>query len=202
MIKTIIFDVGGVLVPENGKIIEKRVADFIGITVTELRESSQDLRDKTISGEMSLLDMYTKVLKNLKKGIKPEYVLQKHLDEYEKTSTSVDHRVLDLIHSLKERFAVVCLTNTEMEICEYNISTGLFEIFDKGFLSTEMGMKKPDRMIFQAVLDEVDCKPDECIFIDDNPDYIEAAKLLGIHTILYKKFEQLENELKNIIFSE
>jgi len=56
--------------------------------------------------------------------------------------------------------------------------------FDKLYLSYKVGMRKPDKEIFELVLSENDLKPHETLFIDDSVQHVEAAKKLGIQAYL------------------
>ena len=54
---------------------------------------------------------------------------------------------------------------------------------------------KPHPRIFHTLLDRYELAPDDCTFIDDNPDNVEGAKKLGIHGILFQGAEPLRKEL-------
>ncbi|MDO8492732.1 MAG: HAD-IA family hydrolase [bacterium] len=66
-------------------------------------------------------------------------------------------------------------------------------------LSFELGFRKPDKRIFKEGVRKSECKPDEIIYVDDVPEYIEAVRNLGINGILYNcqtdPIEKLQNEL-------
>ena len=55
-------------------------------------------------------------------------------------------------------------------------------VFEKCFLSYELHLAKPQREIFEAVLQQADIKADETLFIDDSLKNCQAAEALGIHT--------------------
>ena len=55
-------------------------------------------------------------------------------------------------------------------------------MFEKCFLSYELHLAKPQREIFEAVLQQADIKADETLFIDDSLKNCQAAEALGIHT--------------------
>ena len=57
-------------------------------------------------------------------------------------------------------------------------------LFEKAYYSHLMGKRKPNADIFEQVLTENNLAPAETLFIDDNPQNIEAAKKLGIQTYL------------------
>lgn len=58
--------------------------------------------------------------------------------------------------------------------------------FQTAYYSHLMGMRKPDREIFDFVLQKENLKPEETLFIDDSPQHIATAKSLGIQTRLVK----------------
>lgn len=59
-------------------------------------------------------------------------------------------------------------------------------VFEKCFLSYELHLAKPQREIFEAVLQQADIKADETLFIDDSLKNCQAAEALGIHTYYNK----------------
>lgn len=61
----------------------------------------------------------------------------------------------------------------------------LFSLFDGLVFSGPIGMAKPDRAIFEYVLDHHDLRAEECVFIDDAPRNIAACEAVGIRGILF-----------------
>ena len=55
------------------------------------------------------------------------------------------------------------------------------KLFDKMYLSHELGLRKPDVKIFEYILKEQKIKAEEVFFIDDSPQHIASAKKIGIH---------------------
>ena len=56
-------------------------------------------------------------------------------------------------------------------------------------------MRKPDKEIFQHILDENSLKPEHTLFIDDSPQHIETAKSLGIQTIYLEPGMTIEDNI-------
>jgi len=48
-------------------------------------------------------------------------------------------------------------------------------------------MRKPDKKVFEYVLEENDLVPSETLFIDDSPQHVKGAKETGIHGKLLEK---------------
>ena len=63
---------------------------------------------------------------------------------------------------------------------------GLESLVEHAYFSHEIGLKKPNRDIFDHVVAKSHIKPEESIFIDDNEANIKAANALGFNTIFLK----------------
>ncbi|MFH0978698.1 MAG: HAD family phosphatase [Candidatus Woesearchaeota archaeon] len=196
MIKLVIFDLGKVLVLWKGHLIDRAIAEELGISVRQFTKLTKGYLPRVQVGKSSLLEMYGQIAKKLGKGHKPTKLIAKHLSAYIRTSTGLDHNVLTIINRMKNKARVICFSNQEPEITEYwRKRKDLFEIFDKAYNSPEIGLRKPTRKGFQHVLIEEGYKPDEALFIDDVLENVKAAKSMGMHVILYKNSKQLKNEL-------
>ena len=98
---------------------------------------------------------------------------------------------VELLKNLRTKYRLFLLSNTSsIHITEVNkileAATGvkkLDDLFDKVYLSYEMGLMKPDPEIYQQVLDEQGLIAEETLFLDDNADNIKGAATLGIETI-------------------
>jgi HAD superfamily hydrolase (TIGR01509 family) len=59
-----------------------------------------------------------------------------------------------------------------------------------------MAKRKPEPKAYKIVLDYLQCKPSEAIFLDDNIDNITGAKKIGIATIWVTSQETMRTELE------
>lgn len=93
---------------------------------------------------------------------------------------------LDTIDSLHKKIPVFGFTNTNKAHQDHwephfpRIST----TFDRLFVSSEIGLRKPDAEAFDFVMDAISVKPEELLFFDDSQENIDGAKQLGIQTAL------------------
>lgn len=95
------------------------------------------------------------------------------------------------LENLKFQYPIYLLSNTNaihIEKCQHYFRThhnitDFKKLFNEVFLSYKMGLWKPDYKIYQKVLEDINLKAEEVLFIDDNHDNIDAAKDLGINTI-------------------
>ena len=56
----------------------------------------------------------------------------------------------------------------------------LVSMFDRAFLSFEIGMVKPDPEIFERVVEDLGVDPDQVLFLDDNRINVDAARAAGL----------------------
>ncbi len=200
MIKLIIFDVGGILIEKiEEKGMYQNIAKFIGISHEDYEAARKQYWSLATTGELSLKQFYEKVLKKHNVDKKAEDIVRKHLEEYEKIQRVRNPEIIRIIEDLRINYEVVALTNTEIEMGEFNKQNGLYQYYERAFLSTELHMKKPDAVIFQKVLDECNVTADEALFIDDKEENTEGARELGIPCILYENPKQLKKMLEIIL---
>lgn len=105
-----------------------------------------------------------------------------------------------LLRNLKQSQRIIALTNTNethANIWKEKYKKTLNH-FEKVFSSHEIKTRKPEMSAFQMCINYLGLAPDKIVFLDDNPEYIEGAKKLGINGILVKSFDQMLIDLSNI----
>ena len=65
-----------------------------------------------------------------------------------------------------------------------------------GILSYRDKLIKPDRAVYELLLDRYGLKAQECVFLDDTEKNLPPAEALGIHTILFRDKARAEKELE------
>ena len=88
------------------------------------------------------------------------------------------------------------LTNWSMETFpEARERFGILQMIDRYVVSGAEGLVKPDPRLFQVLLDRYQLKADECLFIDDNPNNVAAAKGMGMQGIVFNGAEDLRKKI-------
>ena len=106
--------------------------------------------------------------------------------------------VSDLKHSGKGIYLLSNISKTFAEkYSEVKELAALFKNFDGCVFSATAGLVKPQKEIFELILNKYDLNAKNTLFIDDNENNINAAKELGINTFLFKDNTE---ELKKLIF--
>lgn len=102
-----------------------------------------------------------------------------------------------LEHSKYELFG---LTNWSAETFPYALENYDFFNAFKGkiVVSGTEKLIKPDPKIWEVLLERYHLKPEESVFIDDNPKNIEVAKTLGFITVHITEETNLDEELRSL----
>ncbi|MBK8502145.1 MAG: HAD family phosphatase [Saprospiraceae bacterium] len=101
----------------------------------------------------------------------------------------IPHERLLMLQSLRDQFKVLILSNTnethirwvDQYLDENYQIAGLSSVVDFAFYSHDLKSRKPQREIYQKMLDLAQIDPVESIFFDDYYDNIIAAEEMGIH---------------------
>lgn len=95
---------------------------------------------------------------------------------------------IDFVRDLRKRHRVVCLSNNTAIHWRYIRENILGEgFFDHDYLSQDMGLEKPDEMIFRQVSQAERCDEKEVFFIDDIEENVVAARRVGWqHCIIHR----------------
>ena len=106
-----------------------------------------------------------------------------------------------ILKNLKKNYPLYLISNTNAMHWNYLLPkyNHLLKHFRRRFPSHQVGHRKPNPEIYQKVLKLIGrFKPEETVFIDDHPGFIEGARAVGMHAILFKTPSQLIRELKKL----
>jgi HAD superfamily hydrolase (TIGR01509 family) len=110
------------------------------------------------------------------------------------------HAILpeEMLESLARRYRLVLLSNTNA--LHFEMLSGAYDHLLRHFhariLSHEVKAMKPDPAIYLAAVEAAQCAPQECFYTDDIPEFVEAARVVGIDAVVFQSREQIERELR------
>ncbi len=192
--RALIFDLGRVLVYFDFARAYRALGELCPYSEAEIaggllgKGLAQDLE----TGRLDPRDFHLQASKRLKLEI-----------EYERFCeiwTSIfTHPLLpeSLLEDLAKRYRLILLSNTNPIHFEMIRRTyPHIRHFDKLALSYEVGALKPEEAIYRAAIDLAGCRPEECFYTDDIPEFIEGGRRMGLDAVQFESREQLERELK------
>ena len=198
MIKNIIFDVGQVLV----KVCWLEVMQELGFheDITE-RVANATVRSSTWSEYDRSLRSYEDILAEFASNnpeVEAEILL---FMEHETESIREFPYAKEWVKSFKDKgYRCYVLSNYPKRTFEMTHSERSFkEYMDGAVYSCDVQMIKPEKEIYQTLLERYDLLPEECVFIDDNLANVETARNMGIHAIQFQTKSEAEEELKRLL---
>ena len=195
--KTIIFDLGGVLVHLDWD-------QVCGALETLSTRGAGAVRAEVVNGPI--------VYESMRGDIGAQEFQQRLCDRLEiKISYEAfveiwngllrpNQEIVPLVEGLKPRHKLVLASNTDTIHFSYSIKH--FPVlcqFERHFLSYEMGLLKPETAFFDHVLRALDALPGDCVFIDDRSDNVDAARRVGITSFPFDNVERLQSDLNQFL---
>lgn len=118
----------------------------------------------------------------------PEETMKDYLRNY----VTLDKDFIEFAEKNANHFELVLFSNDIIEWNKYLLDLhGLSGYFQDCIVSGEAHMRKPEPRIYVYVLERLQCKPEDCIFIDNSVNNLSAAQVFGINTILFNRDNEL-----------
>lgn len=198
MIKNIIFDFGGVLLDWNPRYLYKSYFN----NDEEMEHFLADICNGEWNIKQDAGRPFVEAVKELQAKF-PEYAeaIQMYDDDWEKMLKCELPESIDLLKELKTMgYGIYGLTNWSAEKIGYAFANySFFSLFDGIVVSGVEKVVKPDRKIYEILLERYSLKPGEYVFIDDNQDNIDIAKMLGINAIRFDNIGNVKEHLETLL---
>lgn len=88
---------------------------------------------------------------------------------------------------LQQNGIINCLLSNALPILQDSHRTDDIIAPHHVFASYDLGLLKPDLLIYQTVLRKLGAAPQETVFVDDKPQNVEAAQTAGIQGIVFDR---------------
>ena len=202
-IKSIIFDLGGVLLNIS---YQNTIDEFEKLGVDNSSKFYSKKSQKTIfnlleTGEISENELIREIQSSCKSATRKQIIFA-----WNSMLLDLPKNRTNLLENLKEKYQLFLLSNTNsIHIKEFKSRLGeekyseFYNLFDKVYYSHKIGVRKPHSEVFRLVLNENNLNEKEVLFIDDSLQHIEGAKELGIHTYHLKDNEEITTVFPDIV---
>jgi len=197
MIKTIFFDIGGVLLHIYPERTIKQLSEVTNLTEKEIENAfPEEAHHQYERGEISGTEFF--------KAVKQSLPASNNLTKDQFWSAwgmlvGAETKVVEIMNELSLKHSVWLLSNTN----PYHIlEEERFKLFDKitgGIYSFEVGSRKPEPEIFHRALKIANTSAEESLFIDDLLVNVETARSLNMKAIHFKSINDFSNQLGKYI---
>lgn len=182
-IKNIVFDMGGVIIDFDP---DRSVA-------RHFPEDCRDLVKKTVFGSKEWLNMdrgtlgYAEGVERICSALPEELRDEARLMivSHEEEMPPIPE-MFALVKSLSENgYGLYLLTNCPAWFHEFKPRVPAFAYFDGFIVSADHKRSKPEKEIYNILLDTYSLRAEECFFVDDSPVNAAAAEKLGIRSYCF-----------------
>ena len=203
-IKNIIFDLGGVIINLDPGLTIHEFNKISAIPFEQVYTQGKqtELFNEFDKGTISDFEFFSR----LRKEIRYEGQEADLLYAWNAMLLDVPGKRLDLLVNMKQNYNTFLLSNTcephivafEQDLYLEHGVKNFNDYFDKVYYSCRMGMRKPDKEIFEFVLKENELLPEETVFIDDSIQHVKGAGECGINAYLLPKNMEVGDLLKEL----
>lgn len=194
MIRTVIFDLGGVIVPLDFPRAYQGIAAHTTHSPEEIqrRIASTDLYVRAETGAIGTGDFIREMSRLLDLSV-DEATFRRVWCSLFPPYTLIED---DLIERLRKRHKILLLSNTNAIHFEMvRESYPILRHFDGFVLSYELGCMKPESGIYREAVRLAGCRPEECFYTDDMPENVEGALKEGLDAVQFVNAQQIRAEL-------
>jgi len=197
-IRAIFTDIGGVLL-NNGWDRTKRAlaVKTFGLDAEELNERHHLTFDTYESGKITLDQYLNRIV-----FYTPRDFTREAFKAFMFAQSEAIPDMIELISGLKKKYDlhVVVVSNEGRELNDHRIRHfGLDKFVDAFISSSFVHIRKPDEDIFKLALDIAQMRPEEVVFLDDRPMFVQVASLLGIQGIVHKDYTTTKTALEALL---
>lgn len=193
-IKNVIFDLGAVMFNWNPKAIAENFTNDIELQKRIQSELyyHQDWKDFDCA-----LITEEEATKRASERLEISLIEAQMLFQQTKESLTLISKTRNVLSEVKAKnLKAYCLSNISPELFNYVYERhDLFELFDGIVTSGEENTGKPDKRIFEILIERHQLKVDECLFIDDSKDNTATANILGISSVTFKGLDSCYKDI-------
>jgi putative hydrolase of the HAD superfamily len=193
-LKTVIFDLGNVLVTYDHRRTLEALAEVSAATVDELWTIAHEIAHALTVGDMSGVELHELLMQRA--GTTRDF--SRFFTAFCSGMTP-DPAALDYALSLQDRpdatSAVISNTN-ELHVRWLDEHVPALKEFDLVMMSNEVHLAKPDPAIFLLALELLDLPPAQTLFIDDMAENVDAAQSLGMAGLVHVNWGQTRPALE------
>ncbi len=198
-VKALLFDLGGVVIDVS---FAKAFQDWsasskLSFAEIQNRFEFDDPFQQFERGEISTLDYFAHLRQRLKLTGNEEQITQ----GWDAIITGQINETIALIKHARQKLPCYAFSNTnEMHIALLNRHyADVLSTFDQVFLSSHMGMRKPERAAFEFIAQSIDVAVHEILFFDDLAENVTGARQAGLQAVLVRHTDDVRDALATLI---
>jgi putative hydrolase of the HAD superfamily len=192
--EVIVFDFSGVIAKTDKEELAEFIAGSLELSQEEALQALAQFKIYASKGGTQS-DFWIAYAKSHDKSLPPGWFEQ--LYEAQLKAVKEIPGMTDLVKNLqKQGFQTALLSNVKEHHAKVKRQLGYYDLFYPVLLSYEVGANKPDPKIFEILLERLNKRADQILFIDNKLINVEGAQAMGIDSIFFTSKDQLIDALK------
>lgn len=193
MLKVLLLDLDGIVIRPRHKYFSEKFSEEYKIPLTEIVPFFKEKYILAAMGSLSIREVLPKYLK--------AWGWKKSLDEFLEywfgSERTLDENVLKIVRNLrKEGVKVYLASDNEKERSKYVMETlKLKDEFDGGYFSYQIGYTKKELNFFKMIHKNLNVKPREIEYWDDDPENVKVAVRAGFKGKVYISFDDFKKDI-------
>lgn len=196
MIKSVIFDWGGVLIENPTEGILQYCREYLGIGAGCILAAYRKLIPYFEEGKISEEEFWKGVCRRTVS--KRERPVSLWYEAFEKSYVEKKDVFAVAVELFDRGYRTGILSNSEKPAWPI-MEREPYRIFDPIVTSWRVGSSKPQRRIFDALIETLSLDPSEILLIDDVTVNIEAARNSGLQGLLFTDADKLKADLTELL---
>ncbi len=113
-------------------------------------------------------------------------------------SYETNTQIVEIVRLVKARgyMTCICSNNFETRIRELNKKFDFLGDFDIHVFSYKVGVLKPNKRIFETLIQKTNIEPNQIVYSDNSPEKMSEANELGIHTFVFEDVQGFTKKLE------
>ena len=184
MIKNVVLDMGNVLLSYDPHVILDKVC--------ETEEEKQLILTNLFESEIWLMGDRGEITNDERYDLAKEHLPEKLHPKLKECVAHWDICMLpiagakEFCHRCREEgYRIYVLSNACNHFYDYFPRYYDIDLFDGVMVSSDVHLIKPDTRIYELLCETYGLEPQECVFIDDRPENVEAAERVGMKGIVF-----------------
>ena len=190
----LLFDLGGVLIDFAGfEQLGPLMPEAIDRAEVRARWIESDSVQRFERAEISARQFARGVIEELRLDLSPDQFLAAFVE----WARGPYPGARSLIERIPKSYRLACLSNSN-ELHTPLHRRSMEPLMEKYYFSDELGLVKPDREIFEHVVDDLDVESGRIAFFDDTPVNVQAARDAGMMAYEVDGVAELEAQLQSL----
>jgi putative hydrolase of the HAD superfamily len=191
----LLLDIGGVLLTDGwDRRARKRAAAHFTLPLVEIENRHHLTWDAYQAGKLTLDEYLTLTVFNQKRSF-----TRAKFKRFMFAQSKPHAQMIEMIARLKSQHGlkIAVVSNEGRELNAYRIHKFRLERLVDSFISScFVQTLKPDPEIFRLALDVVQARPQQVVYIENTPMFVEIAEGLGIRSILHVNYKDTRAKLR------